>query len=181
MTRQPRDEHLLSDVHGVRMSWSDARQRLQAPEFGRTYWLSTIRPDGSPHVVPLIALWHDDALYFITGPGTRAGQTLAADGRCVLATQSATLPSVDLVLEGVAVRVADEAGLASVAAAYRADLQWPLEVTDGGLDGPNAPSAGPPPYNAYRFEPRTVFGLPGLAGSDTTTNPERMNAVRWRF
>jgi hypothetical protein len=41
--------------------WKDAEQRLQ--EAG-VYWLSPARPDGRPHVVPLIAVWLDGALYF---------------------------------------------------------------------------------------------------------------------
>jgi hypothetical protein len=30
------------------------------------HWLSTVRPDGRPHVAPLIAVWVDDALVFCT-------------------------------------------------------------------------------------------------------------------
>jgi nitroimidazol reductase NimA-like FMN-containing flavoprotein (pyridoxamine 5'-phosphate oxidase superfamily) len=45
--------------------WSQARDGLEAAE---VYWLSTVRPDGRPHVTPLIAVWLDGALYFCTGP-----------------------------------------------------------------------------------------------------------------
>jgi hypothetical protein len=27
-----------------------------------TFWLSTVRPDGRPHLTPLIAVWHGDAI-----------------------------------------------------------------------------------------------------------------------
>ncbi len=35
---------------------------------------STVRPDGRPHVTPLLAVWADDALHFCTGPGRAQGQ-----------------------------------------------------------------------------------------------------------
>jgi len=33
--------------------WDDARQHLEAAEI---FWLSTVRPDGRPHVTPLLAV-----------------------------------------------------------------------------------------------------------------------------
>jgi hypothetical protein len=36
-----------------------------------TFWISTVRPDGRPHVAALIAVWHDDAICFTTGPEER--------------------------------------------------------------------------------------------------------------
>jgi Pyridoxamine 5'-phosphate oxidase len=45
------------------LPWTDAEQQLRdAGEF----WVSTVRPTGRPHVVPLIAVWLDSALYFST-------------------------------------------------------------------------------------------------------------------
>jgi hypothetical protein len=29
-----------------------------------TFWLSTVRPDGRPHVTPLIAVWHGECIWF---------------------------------------------------------------------------------------------------------------------
>jgi hypothetical protein len=40
----------------------DAEQLLAAAEF----WVSTVRPEGRLHVVPLIAVWLDGALYLST-------------------------------------------------------------------------------------------------------------------
>jgi hypothetical protein len=36
-----------------------------------TQWLATVRPDGRPHVMPVWAIWVDDAFYFVTGTTTR--------------------------------------------------------------------------------------------------------------
>jgi hypothetical protein len=37
-----------------------------------THWLATVRPDGRPHVMPVWAIWVDDAFYFVTGTTTRS-------------------------------------------------------------------------------------------------------------
>ena len=54
------------------------------------YWLSTVRPDGRPHVTPLLGIWLDGALYFCTGPDERKAKNLARNPRCILAGRGAT-------------------------------------------------------------------------------------------
>ena len=44
--------------------WAEGRQHLEEAE---VFWLSTVRPDGRPHVTPLLAVWCADAMYFCTG------------------------------------------------------------------------------------------------------------------
>ncbi|MGH8894578.1 MAG: pyridoxamine 5'-phosphate oxidase family protein [Actinomycetes bacterium] len=42
------------------LAWADVSRRLtEAPQ----YWLTTVRPDGRPHVVPTDGVWMDQALY----------------------------------------------------------------------------------------------------------------------
>jgi len=162
--------------------WREARERLENPEPGRTYWLATVCPDGGPHVMPLLGLWLDDAFYFITGETTRKGKNLAGDPRCVITASSTTLPALDLILEGEARRVADEAKLQGVAEAYGSRMGWPLEVRDDVVVGPNAPTAGPPPYAVYELRPTTVFGLPGIAGTEQGVGSAgALSPTRWRY
>ena len=52
----------------------------------RTGWLATTRPDGRPHLMPVIAFWVDGALHIVAGEGSRKARNLAADGRCVIGT-----------------------------------------------------------------------------------------------
>src|SRR5215204_3845612 len=80
-------------------SWETVRTRLANPEVPRTCWLATTRPDGRPHLMPVIAFWID-GLHIVAGEGSRKARNLAADGRCVIGTSSTRLPSVDLVVEG---------------------------------------------------------------------------------
>src|SRR5687767_4833930 len=105
--------------------WAAARERLENPEQGRTYWLATVRPDGRPHVMPILGLWLDGAFYFITGETTRKGKNLAGDPRCVITASSITLPALDLIIEGDARQVVDEATLQRVVDAYGAMMDWP--------------------------------------------------------
>jgi hypothetical protein len=35
-----------------------------------TYWLATVRPDGRPHVMPILAVWVNGMLFFAAGQGT---------------------------------------------------------------------------------------------------------------
>ena len=125
--------------------WSLAEQRLANPESPRTWWLSTTGADGAPHVMPLIAAWLDGALYFLSGEGTRKSRNLAREPRCVLATGSTALPSLDLVVEGEAVRIVDADELRQFVEAFGAKLSWPLEVADGGVTGqtPRPPDPRP--------------------------------------
>jgi hypothetical protein len=44
--------------------WPEALARLSAAEL---YWLSTVRPDGRPHVTPLLDVWQDGALQGVWG------------------------------------------------------------------------------------------------------------------
>ncbi|MFF1660674.1 pyridoxamine 5'-phosphate oxidase family protein [Streptomyces sp. NPDC058258] len=58
-------------------SWPAAESLLTGADI---YWLSTVRPDGRPHVTPLIGVWSQSALYFSTGASERKGLNDALDG-----------------------------------------------------------------------------------------------------
>jgi general stress protein 26 len=153
--------------------WSRALDQLPATgaedEASRTTWLSTVRPDGQPHATGVGALWVDDRFYFTSGRKTRKSQNLARNQNCVI---SVALPDLDLVVEGTAARVTDEATLERLAKAYAAQ-GWPATVKDGALTAEySAPSAGPPPWDLYEVIPRTAFGV--------ATKPP-FGATRWSF
>src|SRR5215211_4211545 len=97
--------------------WSEAERHLEDAE---VFWVSTVRPDGRPHVTPLIAVWLDGALYFCTGPEERKAQNLVQNPHCVITTGCNVMEGLDLVLEGTAVRVQDEARLHRLADLYAA-------------------------------------------------------------
>jgi nitroimidazol reductase NimA-like FMN-containing flavoprotein (pyridoxamine 5'-phosphate oxidase superfamily) len=147
-------------------TWAEARRRLEEAD---TYWLATVRPDGRPHVMPVLAVGVDGALHFSAGATTRKGKNLARNPHCVITVSS---PSLDLVVEGEAAKVRDDARLRRVAEAYASKYQWQVTVRDGAFYADGAPTAGPPPYGVYEVTPTAAFGF----GTD-----ESFTAMRWRF
>ena len=65
--------------------WAEALERLEKAEI---YWLSTVRPDGRPHVTPLLSVWMDDSLYFSTGPEERKADRQPREERLQLTAPS---------------------------------------------------------------------------------------------
>ena len=63
--------------------WEQGRRRIEDAEL---FWLSTVRPDGRPHVTPLLAVWHDGAMYFCTGPQEHKAKNLERNRHCILTT-----------------------------------------------------------------------------------------------
>jgi len=107
--------------------WAVGRRNL---EEAKIYWLATVRPDGRPHVTPLLAVWLDRALYFCTGPSERKAKNLAHNSHCTITTGCNVLDGLNVrvpsgtVVEGEAVRVSDEANLQRLANLYASKYDW---------------------------------------------------------
>jgi nitroimidazol reductase NimA-like FMN-containing flavoprotein (pyridoxamine 5'-phosphate oxidase superfamily) len=111
--------------------WADVVAAIERAEI---FWLSTVRRDGRPHVTPLPAMWLDGALHFCTGPQEQKARNLESNPNCVLTTGTDRfLSGLDVVVEGAAVRVTDQARLAALAELWKAKLDWPFEAVDGGF------------------------------------------------
>ena len=145
-------------------AWAEARERLEKAE---VYWLSTVRPDGRPHVTPVVSVWLDGALYFCTGPGERKAKNLAHNAHCVITTGCNALhEGLDLVVEGDAVPVHEEAQLRRVADRYALKYGWHFEVRDGLFYGEGGAAL------VYELRPITAFGF---------GKGEPFSQTRWRF
>jgi hypothetical protein len=171
----------LADLYGLApLDWAPIATRLeagvtQAPGSGgpnrHTCWLTTLNPDGSPHVTGVGELWADNAFWFETGEQTRKGKNLARDPRCVL---SVATEAFDLIVEGEADKVTDLVTVADMAARW-ANGGWPARVDETGTAITaeySAPSAGPPPWHVYRLAPQSATAV-------ATVEPG--GATRWRF
>ena len=174
-----REESLLGDETKT-TPWTDARGRIANREPGQANWLATVRPDGQPHLMPLIAVWIDGTFHFLAGEGTRKARNLAADGRCVIGMSSFELPSLDIVVEGHAEPLADADAVRDAADVFKKN-GWPLEVRGVDVYGPSAPTAGPPPYRIFRMTPSVAFGLPGQFGMEQFKPEELPKPTRWEF
>ena len=164
--REPVSAQPLSAEDARPPSWREARARLEEAQF---YWLATVRPDGRPHVMPVLAVWLDGALHFTSGPAARKSRNLTHRSDCVVSVDSDDL---HLVVEGEATKVSSTACLERIAEQYAAKYGWEAAVHGGALYADGAPTAGPPPYEVYALRSTTVFAF----GTD-----ESFGATRWRF
>lgn len=155
-------------------AWPEGRERLERVE---VYWLSTVRPDGRPHVTPLLSVWMDGALYFCTGPDERKAKNLARNPHCILTTGCNALDEgLDVVVEGDAVRVTGDARLGRVADAYLSKYgsDWRFAVRDGAFyhDSGSLRETYTGAAWVYEVSPKKVFGF----GRDRL-----FSQIRWRF
>jgi len=135
--------------------WSEGKARLAD---ARLYWLSTVRPDGRPHVTPLIGAWWDGALHFVTGAGERKAKNLSSNQYCVLTTGHNVIDhGLDIALEGRAELVTGDDLRAAVAdefeAKYGPEFLAPEGTWFGLGDGIRSGEA-----QLYRVSPSKVFG-----------------------
>ncbi len=154
----------FSSAGATAISWATARAQLEGAEI---YWLTTVRPDGRPHVTSLIAVWLEGVLYFCTGPGERKAQNLAHNPQIALTTGCNVMEGLDLVVEGDAVRVSDATQLQRVADRYAVKYDgWHFTVRDGAFYGDGGRAL------VYEVAPTTVFGF---------GKGETFSQTRWRF
>ena len=134
--------------------WSWATERL---EKARNYWLSTTRPDGRPHTMPVWGVWLDDMLWFSTGAESRKARNLAGNPACVVAVEQG---DGAVILEGAAEKLPNRAPRKRFAAVYGRKYDWDME----GFEEP-----------IYVVRPAVVFGL-SSAGEEFVES-----ATRWVF
>ena len=99
----------------------------------------------------------------------------------VIATKQHDAPiGLDIVIEGRAEPLTDDDDVRHIAESLTKS-GWPLEAKGDKVDGPNAPTAGPPPYTIFRIVPSKGFGLPGMHGMDQFEQSELPKPTRWDF
>ena len=177
-TPDPQAKNLATLYDLAPLDWAAVSRTLetyltQAPGTGgpdhHTFWLSTIDPDGRPHVTGVGAFWIDGCYYFCGSPQSRKIRNVERDERCALAVATSRY---DVVVEGRARRVTDGELLQRVAGVFGAG-GWAPSVADGGfVHAYSAPSAGPPPWHVYEFTPDDVYA---------TATKAPGGATRWTF
>jgi general stress protein 26 len=144
--------------------WAEAERMLDEAEI---FWLSTVRPDGRPHVTPLMAVWVEGAMYFCTGEDERKAKNITHNANCILTTGCNTFEGLDVVIEGKAVAMHDEAKLQRVADRYATKYEgWHFDVRDGAFYGDGGRAV------VFEVAPKTVFGF---------GKSESYSQTRWRF
>jgi nitroimidazol reductase NimA-like FMN-containing flavoprotein (pyridoxamine 5'-phosphate oxidase superfamily) len=125
------------------LPWSWAEERLAS---SHDYWLATVSADGTPHLMPVWALWYEGRLWFSSSNGSRKARNLSARPTCTISTDN---PLEPVVLQGRAVRVTDGDTLLAVLRAENAKYG-----TDYGED-----MVDPASNSVFAVRPRWVFAL----------------------
>jgi len=141
---QPKSTRPLMPGYGIPktskglLPWTWAEQRLKK---SHNYWISTARPDGSPHSMVIWGLWLDGAFYFSTGAQSRKAQNLAHNPKCVIGTEKAEQA---VVVEGEAHLTRDPELLRRFAGLYEKKYKWDMKDSTEPV---------------YVVRPRVAFGL----------------------
>jgi uncharacterized pyridoxamine 5'-phosphate oxidase family protein len=127
-----------SDPTATPVDWETTSRALADAEM---FWISTVRADGRPHVTPLVAVWTEGAVWFATGANEQKFANLRTNPHVVMTTGCNRWDGgLDVVVEGDAVRVTDDAVLGRVAEAFATkwDGRWEYAARGGcfhGADG----------------------------------------------
>ncbi|MGW0017628.1 pyridoxamine 5'-phosphate oxidase family protein [Rhodococcus sp. NPDC003382] len=144
--------------------WASALTVIDAAE---VFWLSTVRPDGRPHVTPLLAAWSLGGLCFTTGAQERKALNLEHNSHCALTTGTNSLTGVDVVIEGVATAVSERTERAQALADFERKYGPHLTGRDGAWNRlGEAVIAGD--IRLYRVAPTVGFAFGKLPTSSQT-------------
>jgi Pyridoxamine 5'-phosphate oxidase len=134
------------------LPWKWAKERLQK---SHNYWISTVRPDGSPHTMIVWGLWLDGAFLFSTGNESRKARNLALNPRCVIGTEKA---NEAVVVEGLAETTTDARLCKKFATLYQKKYNFDMSSFTEPI---------------YVVHPRIAFGL--------SEKDFMGKATRWQF
>lgn len=143
--REPVATRPNMDGYGVPQSsegtlpWQWALDRLTA---SHNYLLTSVRPDGAPHVMPVWGAWLEGAWYFSTAATSRKSRNLEQNANCVVCNDNV---EDAVILEGTAQQLKDEEIPKQAFADYKAKYGWDLD-----------PKRGP----IWKVTPKTVFAMP---------------------
>ena len=140
------------------LPWSWAEQRLKK---SHNYWITTVKPDGSPHTMVVWGLWQDGRFLFSTGRESRKARNLAVNTNCVVCTEHA---HEAVIAEGAA-EIADVAARRKFLPAYEKKYKFDMSTMKEGILSMKEP--------VFAVRPRIVFGLPEKHFQSKST--------RWKF
>ncbi|HVT76104.1 MAG TPA: pyridoxamine 5'-phosphate oxidase family protein [Acidimicrobiales bacterium] len=135
------------------LPWSWADERLRGRHI---WWLATTRPNGSPHLMPIWAVWLGDGIAFSTGAATAKARNIARDARVSIVPERGPQ---SVIVEGVAEPL-DPGRTAEFVAAYK-DV-WDFDPS--GMDSP-----------VFLVRPTRAFGFVDEDNGFT------QSATRWDF
>ena len=140
------------------LPWSWGEQRLKK---SHNYWITTVKPDGSPHTMVVWGMWQDGRFLFSTGSNSRKARNLQENPNCIVCTENA---AEAVIVEGVA-EIADVAARKKLLPAYERKYKFDLSTMKDDILSMKEP--------VFAVRPRVVFGLWEKKFMEKTT--------RWMF
>jgi len=140
------------------LSWSWAELRLKQ---SHNYWITTVKPDGSPHTMVVWGLWQDRRLLFSTGSKSRKARNLAKNANCVVCTE---LANEAVIVEGTA-ETADVRARRKFLARYEPKYKFDMSSMKDDILAMKEP--------VFAVRPRVVFAL--------SEKYFQSKSTRWKF
>jgi hypothetical protein len=140
------------------LPWSWAEQRLKK---SHNYWITTVKPDGSPHSMVVWGLWQDGRVLFSTGSKSRKSRNLAHNANCVVCTEHA---NEAVIVEGVA-EIADVHARLKFLSMYQPKYKFDMSSMKDDILSMKEP--------VFAVRPRVVFAL--------WEKHFQSKSTRWRF
>lgn len=140
------------------LPWTWAEQRLKK---SHNYWITTVKPDASPHTMIVWGLWQDGRWLFSTGSKSRKARNLAQNRNCIVCTEHA---NEAVIVEGMA-EIADLAARQKFLPAYERKYKFDMKGMKDGILSMKEP--------IFAVRPRVAFGLWEKYFASKTT--------RWKF
>ncbi len=134
----------LPDASKGLLPWSWAEQRLKK---SHNYWITTVKPDGSPHTMVVWGLWQDGRFVFSTGSKSRKARNLAQNINCVVCTEHA---HEAVIVEGDA-EIADAAARRKILPVYERKYKFDMGKMKDDILSMKEP--------VFAVRPRVVFGF----------------------
>jgi len=149
-SRKPHSSRIAATGYGFPegtkglLPWSWAEQRLKK---SHNYWITTVKPDGSPHTMVVWGLWQGGSFLFSTGSKSRKARNLARNTNCVVCTEHA---QEAVIVEGVA-EIADFPARRKFLPAYEKKYKFDMSKMKADILSMKEP--------VFAVRPRVVFGL----------------------
>jgi hypothetical protein len=126
------------------LSWSWAELRLKK---SHNYWITTVKPDCSPHTMVVWGLWQDGRFLFSTGGKSQKARNLTRNANCVVCTE---LANEAVIVQGIA-EVADVAARRKFLSQYERKYKFDMSSMKDDILSMKEP--------VFAVRPQVVFGL----------------------
>lgn len=126
------------------LPWSWAEQRLKK---SHNYWITTVKPDGSPHTMVVWGLWQDGRFLFSTGSKSRKARNLEKNPNCIVCNEHA---HEAIIVEGTA-EIADVAARRKMLPLYERKYKFDMSTMKDDILSMKEP--------VFAVRPRVVFAM----------------------